>query len=347
MSVKLQPKLITFIIPIFNEEQVFPYLQARLIDVAKKLACEVEWIFVNDGSKDRTLLLLLEWASADSRVKVLDFSRNFGHQAGITAGLDHASGDVVVIMDGDLQDPPELVIEMMGKYFDGYDVVYAQRISRAGESFFKRCTAAVFYWLMRNYVHPDLPMNTGDFRLMSRKAADSLNTLREGQRFVRGMVSWLGFRQISQPFERPARAVGTTKFPIGKMVRFAWDAVLSFSSAPLKLGLYIGGALFCLGVGVSIHATILKLIYKDIVPGWASLIVLTSIIGGSILVCLGLVGEYVGRIYEELKGRPIYIVRQAFNVEPRALPLRAVVTEYRSATTISDDTHALKIAHSK
>jgi polyisoprenyl-phosphate glycosyltransferase len=285
----------------------------------------VEWVVVNDGSRDGTAAMLAAWASRDTRVKFVDFARNFGHPAALTAGLDHAVGDAVVIMDADLQDPPEIVSDMLARYREGYDIAYAQRTKRHGETAFKVATASGFYWLMRGFVHRDLPANSSDFRLMSRPAVDALGHLREGQRFLRGMVTWIGFPQVAVPFERPSRAAGTTKYSTRKMVAFAWDAILSFSTLPLRFATYFGFITFVLGMIYGVRVFIHALFYRDLVPGWATTVVLTTLLGGAILVCLGMIGEYVGRIYEEIKQRPIYIVRRRMNVSDLPQKPRSVV----------------------
>src|SRR4029079_17567051 len=278
------------------------------------------WVVVNDGSRDDTAAILGAWAAADRRVKFIDLARNLGHAAALTAGLDHASGDAVVIMDADLQDPPEVVVDMLARYREGYDIAYAQRTKRHGETAFKIASATTFYWIMRVFVHRDLPANSSDFRLMSRDAAQALGHLREGQRFLRGMVTWIGFAQIAVPFERPSRAAGTTKYSTRKMVSFGWDAVLSFSTLPLRISTYFGFVTFALGMLYGARVFVRSFFDKDLVPGWATLVVLESVLGGAILVCLGMVGEYVGRIYDEIKQRPIYIVRRRLNVDPRLSP---------------------------
>jgi dolichol-phosphate mannosyltransferase len=216
---------------------------------------------------------------------------------------------------------------MLARYCEGYEIAYAQRTKRHGETAFKLTTAAGFYWMMRQFVHKDLPANSSDFRLMSRAAVQALGHLREGQRFLRGMVTWIGFPQVAVPFERPSRAAGTTKYSTGKMIAFAWDAILSFSTLPLRFATYFGFITFLLGIAYGFRVFIHALLYPDLVPGWATLIVLTTMLGGAILVCLGMVGEYVGRIYEEIKQRPIYIVRRRVNIDVRQVPARSVVPE--------------------
>jgi dolichol-phosphate mannosyltransferase len=311
---RAEPGSLSFVIPVHDEEEVLSALRERLEKVSSSLAGEIEWIFVDDGSRDGSLTFLRRWADGDRRVKVLELARNFGHQAAVTAGLDHARGDVVVVMDGDLQDPPELVLDMLEKYREGWDVVYAKRRRREGESVFKRATAAVFYWVMRTFVHRELPLNVGDFRLMTREATDALGHLREGHRFLRGMVAWLGFCQTEVLFDRPARALGRTKFSPRKMFKFAWDAMLSFSSTPLRLGIYFGALVSLLGVGLAGYSIVRKLLGHDLVPGWPTLVILQCTIGG-----------YVGRIYDELKRRPLYIVRRTYNLKRLPNPDRAVV----------------------
>lgn len=323
------PDLLSFVIPMYNESEVLPALIERLEHLAASLPCAVEWVAVNDGSRDHTASLLGAWAARDPRVKFVDLARNFGHPAALTAGLDHALGDAVVIMDADLQDPPEIVVEMLARYREGYDIAYAQRTKRHGETAFKVATAAAFYWIMRAFVHRDLPANSSDFRLMSRPAVDALGHLREGQRFLRGMVTWIGFAQVAVPFERPSRAAGTTKYSTRKMVAFAWDAILSFSTLPLRFATYVGFLTFVLGMIYGLRVFVHALFYRDLVPGWATTIVLETLLGGAILFCLGMIGEYVGRIYEEIKQRPIYIVRRRTNVDAPRIPPRGVIAEQR------------------
>ena len=319
------PDLLSFVIPMYNETEVLPALMQRLDLLAGSLRCPVEWVVVNDGSRDGTGAMLAAWAARDPRVKFVDLARNFGHAAALTAGLDHASGDAVVIMDADLQDPPEIVLQMLERYREGYDIAYAQRTKRHGETPFKVATAAGFYWIMRRFVHKDLPANSSDFRLMSRDAVQALGHLREGQRFLRGMVTWIGFSQVAVPFERPSRAAGTTKYSTRKMMAFGWDAILSFSMLPLRVASYFGFITFVVGALFGLRILVHSLFYNDLVPGWATLVVLQSLLGGAILVCLGMVGEYVGRIYEEIKQRPIYIVRRRVNIETLTVPTRGVV----------------------
>jgi len=311
--------LVSLVLPVYDEEQVLPLLVARLDALVMRLPAPAEVIFVNDGSHDRSSELLAEISRSRPNFKVVELSRNFGHQLAITAGTDFAAGDVVVILDADLQDPPEMVLEMIREYQAGYDVVYAQRVARHGETLFKRATAAAFYWLMRSLVHRDLPAHAGDFRLMSRPVVQALRALREQHRFVRGMVTWIGFRQKAIAFERPARAAGETKYPLRKMLALAWWAISSFSGVPLRLALVAGALMLLASMGYGVFAVYKAAVLGDTVPGWASLVCLQIGLSGFTLLVLGLVGDYVARIYEELKGRPLYIVRQLHNLPRQAL----------------------------
>jgi len=304
------------VVPVFNEEAMIPLLRHKWTEFAQSLPCKTEIILVNDGSADNTLGLLMDWAAADRRVKVLGLARNFGHQAAITAGLDAAGGDAVVILDADLQDPLEVIADMLQRYREGYDVVYGQRQAREGESGVKRLTAWAFYRLMRLFVHPNLPPDTGDFRLISRPCLDALRNMRETHRFLRGMVAWAGFAQVAVPYRRQPRAAGGSKYSWLKMIRFAWTGAVSFSPAPLRLSLAIGLLVALLGLGEGAYAVARALIIRDTVPGWTSSIAITCLIGGAILMSIGVLGEYVGRIFEESKGRPLYLVSSTANIEP-------------------------------
>ncbi len=317
-------KSLSIVLPIYNEEEILPQLRQRLSATAARLRTErrlsVEILFVDDGSVDGSLGLLTSWAESDPDVRVLSFSRNFGHQAALTAGLDASSGDAVVMMDADLQDPPEVIPELLDKHAEGFDVVYARRTSREGEGLFKRGSAWLFYRLMKALVHRELPADTGDFRLVSRRALDALLGMRERHRFLRGMSTWLGFSQAAVDYERPARAAGETKFSTPKMLRFAWDAAVSFSTLPMTLVTVWGSLVSLFGLGYLIYTIQRYFFFQDTVPGWATLVVLLCLIGGSILISLGIIGSYVGRIYDEAKGRPLYIVGRTINLgEERAV----------------------------
>jgi glycosyltransferase involved in cell wall biosynthesis len=308
------PALLSIVIPLYNEEEVLPALVARLKSLLADLKCQSEVVLVNDGSADRTLPGLMEYAAQDSRFKVIALARNFGHQNAATAGLDHAAGDAVVLMDADLQDPPELIHEMLEKYRQGYDVVYARRIDREGETIFKRFTAWVFYRLMSTLVHKDLPRDVGDFRLISRRCLEALKQMQETHRFLRGMVHWVGFPQTAVCFKRDKRAAGSTKYTFWKMTLFAWTAAISFSALPLRASSTIGALLFGFGGCYGMYALFRTLAGLYTVPGWTSVIIVNCLIGGAVMVSIGILGEYVGRIFEEGKARPVYLVRFTTNI---------------------------------
>jgi polyisoprenyl-phosphate glycosyltransferase len=313
------PALLSIVIPAYNEQAIVPVLKSRLGEFLPTLPCPVEVIFVNDGSSDRTLEMLVEWARSDPRIKVLGLARNFGHQAAVTAGLDAAAGEAIVIIDADLQDPPEVILQMIEKYREGYHVVYGQRAARHGESAAKRFTAWLFYRLMRSFIYSELPPDAGDFRLISRPCLDALRRMRETHRFLRGMVAWVGFAQTAVTYQRRPRAAGQSKYPVRKMIRFAWTATVSFSPLPLRLGLILGFAVAMLGFGFGVFVFFGRLFgWYNPAPGWASLVVLIALIGGAVLISNGILGEYVGRIFEEAKHRPLYIVSSMANIAPPA-----------------------------
>jgi dolichol-phosphate mannosyltransferase len=317
----------SIVVPAYNEEEVLPVFRRRMTEFMDSLPCPVELLVVNDGSADGTLRLLAEWAAVEPRLKVLSLARNFGHQAAVTAGLDAAAGDAVVIMDADLQDPPEVVHEMLAKYREGYDVVYGQRAEREGETAFKKLTAWAFYRFMRTFIHKDLPADTGDFRLVSRACLDALKAMRETHRFLRGMVAWVGFAQTAVRFKRPARAAGETKYPLRKMVRFAWQAAVSFSPAPLRVSLGLGIAVAFAGLGIGAWALVAALARWYVAPGWTSIMVVMCLLCGAILISNGILGSYVGRIFEESKGRPLYVVSYTANLEGRRPAAAGAVVE--------------------
>ena len=316
------PKLLSIVIPCYNEQEVVPILRAELEKFIQTLPCPCELVFINDGSRDQTLMLLDAWARTDERVKLIGFARNFGHQTAVTAGLDVARGDAVVIMDADLQDPPHIVHEMLARYREGYDVAYGQREVRVGETAFKKFSAWAFYRLMRRLVHPDLPVDAGDFRLISRECLDALKGMRKTHRFLRGMVAWVGFAQIPVFYKREARAAGETKYPLSKMLKFAWTAALSFSPLPLRVSLVLGLMIAFIGFLAGLYALIVGFIHFFMpsinIPyssGWASIMTLTCLVGGAVLISVGVLGEYVARIYDEIKARPLYLVSYRRNLE--------------------------------
>jgi glycosyltransferase involved in cell wall biosynthesis len=310
--------VLSLILPIFNEEEIIPELDRRLRlffeDIGDPVGQSWEVIFVNDGSRDKSLELLKELAAREPRYKVLSFARNFGHQMAITAGIDRADGAAVVVMDADLQDPPEVVKAMVAKWREGFDVVYGVRSERHGETWFKKLTAAAFYRLLRAMLGGvSIPVDAGDFRLMSRQVVLTLRALREQHRFVRGMVAWIGFRQTAVTYERPARFAGETKFPLRKMLRFAIDGITSFSSVPLRFATWLGVAAGLVAFIGGVWAVYEKLWGTGTVAGWTTIMILVALGSSAQLLLMGILGEYIGRIYEEEKRRPLYIVGEEIN----------------------------------
>jgi polyisoprenyl-phosphate glycosyltransferase len=300
----------SFVIPVFNERETLPELHQRLSQVIDGLDGEAELLFVDDCSHDGSYELLAELGRQDGRIRVLRFARNFGHQVAITAGLDHAAGDAVIVMDADLQDPPEVVPDLVARWQEGYEVVYAVRARRSGESWFKRKTAAWFYRVLRWIAHVEMPLDAGDFRLVDRRAVDAFRSMRERGRYVRGMFSWVGFRQIGVPYDRAERYAGEPKYSYRKSLTLAIDGLVSFSNAPLRVALVAGFVFSSLAFLVGVFAIVAKLAGAFVVPGWASILVVISFLGGIQLTLMGMLGLYVGRIYEEVKARPIYILRE-------------------------------------
>jgi dolichol-phosphate mannosyltransferase len=309
---------LSLVIPIFNEEEIIPELDRRLRAFLSEVGGGVDqaWdvVFIDDGSKDRSPALLRELAAREPRYKVIGLSRNFGHQLAITAGIDRAEGDAVVVMDADLQDPPEVVRDMVARWREGFDVVYAVRAKRHGESWFKRLTAALFYRFLRAMLGVSIPVDAGDFRLMSRKVVLTLRALREQHRFVRGMVAWVGFKQVAVKYERPARFAGETKYPFRKMLRFAIDGITSFSIIPLRLATWLGVLSGFTAIAAAGWALYVK-IQGSVVPGWTTIMILVALGSSAQLLMMGILGEYVGRIYEEVKRRPLYAVAEELNFD--------------------------------
>lgn len=311
----MKEKLVSIVVPMYYEEKVAEECCKRLKNVMDSCGYEYELVFVNDGSRDSTLDILTKLAADDRRVKVLGFSRNFGHQVAVTAGIDKAKGNALVIIDADLQDPPELIPEMLRLWEQGYEVVYAKRMRRKGESAFKRITASMFYRVLDKLSDTRIPLDTGDFRLIDAKVADELRRMREKNRFLRGMVSWIGFKQTPIEYEREERFAGETKYPLKKMIKLALDGIISFSSKPLKLSQYLGFfAVICAGL-VLMYSLIYRLIGgRNLVSGWASIMTTVAFLGGVQLISIGILGEYIGRMYEESKGRPLYIIEKEINI---------------------------------
>lgn len=318
--------LLSVVIPVLDEAETLPLLLPRLRDALRGQTWEI--IFVDDGSTDATPKILERAASSDYRVKVLRFTRNFGHQAAVTAGLDFANGDAVVVMDADLQDPPELLPRMLALFEQGYDVVSPQRISRESETRFKRWTAALFYHSLSYLADRRLTPNVGDFRLFSRRAVVAIRSLREQHRYMRGMVAWLGMKEAFLPFERRARVAGSSNYPLLKMLRFAWTAISSFSALPLRVSIAAGCILSCAGFLYLLRVLYLALFTTALIPGWASVVALECAFSGMILLALGGIGDYLARTYEEAKQRPLYVVTERCNISlsPPSLE-RAIVLE--------------------
>ncbi len=301
----------SIVIPVYNEEQSFPDLIKRLREVMDRLDGPVEVVLVDDGSRDASYQLMVAANREDPRFTVLQLSRNFGHQIAITAGMDAASGQAVIVMDADLQDPPEVILEMAARWQEGYEVVYAVREQREGETLFKKTTATLFYGLQRRLAEIEQPVNVGDFRLVDRKALDAFLQMRERNRYVRGMFSWIGFRQVAVPYTRASRHAGRSKYPLRKMLRLASDGFVGFSTAPLRFALTAGLLMAIGSVGYGVVAIALKLAGLPYVPGYASLLVTITFLSGVQLIVVGMVGQYVARIYDEVRGRPLYLVRDA------------------------------------
>ena len=308
---------LSVVVPLYNEELVINEMYKRLSKVLRECVDTYELILVNDGSRDRTVELARQICHADKSVKFVNLSRNFGHQLAITAGMDRCSGRCVVIIDADLQDPPEVIPLMLEKWrTEGCQVVYGVRAKRKGESWFKKTTAKLFYRLLRRMTAVEIPVDTGDFRLMDRRVLGEFLKMREQARFVRGMVSWVGFKQGHVTFEREERFAGETKYPFKKMVKFAIDGVLSFSQVPLKAASAFGFLSAAVSFFFMIYGFVAWTFFPQyMVPGWASTFSAILFLGGVQLICLGILGEYVGRIYEEVKKRPLYIIQEELNFE--------------------------------
>lgn len=304
-------QLLTIVVPCYNESDVIAETASQLIALSSTLPrFRFEFIFVDDGSKDDTHRILKALAAKDARIKIVRFSRNFGHQIAVSAGLDAAAGDAVIIIDADLQDPPDVIVEMISKWEDGNDVVYGTRMNRPGESNFKLATAHAFYRFFNLLSETPIPVDTGDFRLISRNVVDTIRAMPERERFVRGMVSWAGFRQVPVHYNRSPRAAGQTKYPLVKMLRFAINGLLSFSAVPLRIAAAIGAISASLAALGIIYAIFLRLFTSIWVEGWTALMLAVLFVGGIQLICLGIIGEYIARVYTEVKSRPLYVVQE-------------------------------------
>jgi glycosyltransferase involved in cell wall biosynthesis len=302
---------VVVVVPFLNEAENLPALYERLRGALAAEPEQFELLFVDDGSSDGSAAWVAQRAAQDARVKLLRLSRNFGHQLAITAGMDHADGDAAVIMDADLQDPPEVVPGLLARWREGYEIVYAVRTSRSGESWLKRFLAATFYKTFRRMANVDVPLDAGDFRLVDRKVIDALQQVRELHRFVRGLTCWVGFSQTAVPYERAPRYAGSTKYPVWKSMRLAWDAITSFSSTPLRWMTTIGLLVSLAGLAQAVRVVVDRLLYPESMErGWASVVAIMLFLGGVQLISLGLIGQYVGRIFEETKKRPLYFVKE-------------------------------------
>ena len=303
------PRL-SVIIPVFNEALLIHEMVSRLTAVCNSMQIPYELIFVNDGSSDGSLQILKGFAAADDTIRYVSFSRNFGHQNAVMAGVTHSKGEAVVIIDGDLQDPPELIPEMYAKYLEGFKVVYAKRIQREGESVFKKATAKLFYKLLKKITSFNIPVDTGDFRLISREVADHLINMNEGSKFLRGQIAWLGFRQTGVEFERKERKAGKTKYTLKKMMKLALDGITSFSNFPLQIATFLGFVFSFMAFLIILYALYSKFVMHEVVTGWTSLMISSMFIGGIQLLCIGIIGEYISRIAVDVKKRPPFIVEE-------------------------------------
>ncbi len=301
----------TIIAPIFNELENLPILHDRISEVMEKTNSPWELILVDDGSTDGSTDVIRKMALKDENIRPVIFARNFGHQIAVTAGLDYSCGEAVIIIDSDLQDPPEVILDLIQKWREGYEVVYAVRAEREGETFFKKITASVFYRLIFRITDVKIPLDTGDFRLMDRKVVEVMNSMREHHRFLRGMSAWVGFKQIGVSYNRAARLSGETKYPFKKMLKLALTAITGFSYVPLQIATYIG----FISAGISLIAipvvVLMRILGSQQFTGQATTLIAVLFLGGVQLISLGILGEYIGRIYDEVKGRPLYIVSEA------------------------------------
>lgn len=300
----------SIVIPVFNEEEVLPETYKRLTSVMSSLNSEYELIFIDDGSIDNSSIKIKEFYKSDKSVKLLELSRNFGHQIAISAGIEYASGNAIIIIDADLQDPPELIPQMIEKWEEGYEVVYGKRIGRKGESFLKKVTAFIFYRLFQKLTNSDVPLDTGDFRLIDKKVGNVIKKMSEKSRYMRGLFFWTGFKQTHLEYVREERHAGSSKYSLSKMFDFAVDAIFSFSYLPLKMATLLGFNMSLISFLYLLFVIYEKYIVKDTVIGWASVIAVNLFFNGIMLIILGIIGEYTGRIYEETKCRPLYVLRE-------------------------------------
>lgn len=317
MSLNLDSVEISVIVPLYNESEGIEHLFARLTSVLEELQTTYEIICINDGSQDDTLSKLIEFWQRNPTIKIINLSRNFGKEIALTAGIDYASGAAVIPIDADLQDPPELIVKLIAKWREGYDVVYGTRRSRQGETWFKRLSATAFYQTIGRMSHVPIPANTGDFRLLDRQVVDAIKKLPERTRFMKGLFAWVGYRQTSVLFDREPRHSGKTTWNYWKLWNFALDGIISFSFLPLKVWSYVGVTISFISLLYALMLVVRTLIFGVDVPGYASLMVAILFLGGIQLITLGVLGEYLGRVYEEVKGRPLYLVREEYGFKTK------------------------------
>ncbi len=302
--------VISVIVPVFNETGCLDELYRRVKEVMEQTKETWELVLVDDGSTDGSTDLIHKYAQVDAHVRPVIFARNYGHQLAVTAGMDYSRGDAIIVIDADLQDPPEVMLELIAKWREGYEVVYAVRDEREGESWFKLFTASMFYKVIYKITDVKIPMNSGDFRLLDRKVVDIMNSMREHQRFLRGMSVWTGFRQIGVPYKRAARFAGNSKYPLKKMIKLAMTAITSFSYYPLQLATWFGSVITAISFVLLVVMIVLRLVHSNILGGQAATLIAVGFLGGIQLLFLGILGEYIGRIYDEVKGRPLYTTRE-------------------------------------
>ncbi len=305
------------VVPMYNEEEVITESYKRLTETMEKTGEPYELVFVNDGSRDKSAEIIRELSKTDASVRLVDFSRNFGHQSAVTAGMDFSTGDAVVLIDADLQDPPQVILQMIEKWKEGYDVVFGVRKARSGETAFKKATAKIYYRLLRSLSDVEIPVDTGDFRLMDRQVIIAMKSLSERNRFVRGLVSWVGFKQYALEYNREPRFAGETKYPLKKMIKFALDGIMSFSYKPLRITAAFGFLISLISFIYLVVIILEKLFFKTAIQGWASTTAVITFTQGIVLLMLGIIGGYIGRIYDEVKGRPNYIVRETLGFEKK------------------------------
>jgi len=308
-------QLLSIIIPFYNEQEVIEECQNRIASSVQAIDMDVEIIYINDGSKDNTLSILAKLMESDTRIKIIDLSRNFGKEIAMTAGIDAAKGDAVIVIDADLQDPPELMVDMVSTWREGYDVVYAKRVERKGESFMKKFTARLFYKLINKISDTEIPENVGDFRLMSRQAVDALNEVRERKRFMKGLFAWIGFPQKAIEYSRDPRFAGETSWNYGKLIKFAVEGISSFTQEPLRLATYAG---FITAFGAFLFGSYFiakTLIFGEVVQGFTTLITVILFFSGVQLLSIGILGEYIGHMFIESKQRPLYFIKKTYNLK--------------------------------